>query len=168
MKFITWDTGIIAVFVVLLAYSLLIRKHKSLATLVSIYIAYIMASAWGGQIASFFAGNSLLLNRVWIRASLSPVLVESAFMLLIAFLLSTFIKLGGRRSKYTSIEVIAYATSTMALAVMFIVSFMTPEIRDHTCSISKIVPFVYHWRQWILVVPVFLMIFFGIYANEDH
>ncbi len=168
MKFITWDAGIIAGFVILLAYSLLIRKHKALATLVSIYIAYVMASTWGPAVADFFAGNRVVANQVWIRANVSPVLVQALMLFLVTFLISTFLKLGGKRSKYSSIEIVLYALGTMGLFVMFVLSFMTPEARDNTLQTSRLVPLIYHFRDWILVVPVFCMVFFGIYTSEEH
>jgi hypothetical protein len=167
MKFITWDTGILAGFILLLAYSLLLRKHKALATLVSVYIAYIMASTWGDPISQFFSGDRVLANQVWVQANASPVLVKSLLLVIVTFLLSTFLKLGGKRSKYSAVEVVLYVTSTMALFVMFVISFMGPEMRDHTLSISQIVPYIYRFKDWILVIPVFFMVFFGIYGSEE-
>jgi hypothetical protein len=168
MKFITWDTGIVAAFAILLAYSLLIRKHKSLATLVSVYIAYVMASTWGDAITAYLSGDRVVLNQVWIKANASPLLVQSLLMVLVALLLSAFLKLGGRRSKYSAVEVMAYTVSATALTIMFIISFMTPEQLAHTLTISRLVPYIYKWRQIILVVPVFVMVFFGIYGNEEN
>lgn len=167
MRFITWDSGIIAALALLLAYSLLIRKHKSLATLVSLYVAYVMASAWGERIAEFFAGNRVLFNQVWIKANASPPLVQAVLMVVIAFLLSSFIKLAGRRSRYSVVEVVIYAVCTLALAVMFILSFLSPAQREVAMASSKIVPYIYNWRQVILVVPVLAMIFFGIYGDDE-
>ena len=167
MRFITWDSGILGGLALLLAYSLLIRKHKSLATLVSLYVAYVIASAWGERIAEFFAGNRVLFNQVWIQANASPPLVQAVLMILVAFLLSSFIKLAGRRSRYSMVEVAVYAVCTLALAVMFILSFLSPEQRALAMESSKLVPYIYNWREIILVVPVLAMIFFGIYADEE-
>lgn len=168
LKLITWDSAIAATFVILLAYSLLIRKHKSLATLISLYIAYVMASTWGDRIAEFLSGQSMLPNHVWIRANVSTSVVQTILMLIVTFLISTFLKLGGKRSKYSSVEVTLYVLATVALATLFIITFLQPDQRDLALKVSKIVPFVYKWREWILVLPVFLMIFFGVYGNEEH
>lgn len=169
MKFLlTWDSGIVAALGLLLAYSLLIRKHKSLATLVSVYVGYAMAMLWGERISQFFSGDRVFLSQVWIKANASPFLVKSIILVLVAFLLSSFIKLGGRRSRYSAIEVSAYAIATLAITVAFIVSFMEPAMRQQVLSASKIVPYIYDWREWIICAPVFLIVFFGIYGNDDN
>ena len=167
MKFLTWDIGILAAFGLLLAYSLLIRKHKALATLVSVYIAYVMTGTWGERIAEFFMGDRVLMNQVWIKANASPFVVQAILLVVLTFLLSSFLKLGGRRSRYSVVEVVIYSISTLALAVMFIISFMTPEYRDVVLAASRIMPHIYNWREWILGVPVLLMVFFGIYSTEE-
>jgi hypothetical protein len=167
MKFITWDIAILAGFSVLLAYSILIRRHKSLATLVSIYIAYVMTSIWGSRVVEFFSGDRVFMKQVWVKASASPWVIQTVLLILITFILSSFLKLSGKRSKYSIPEITAYAICTMALAVLFILTFVPAELRDQAIQGSKIVPYVYRWREWVLVLPVFTMIFFGIYGNDD-
>jgi len=167
MHFLTWDTGILAALGVLLAYSLFIRKHKSLATLVSLYIAYLVAATWGDQVYQLFTGQRTALGGVWIKANATPAMVEVGILILVTFLLSSFLKLGGRRSKYGALEIIAYSIATLALGVMFVVSFLDPVSRAHVLSISKIVPYIYTWKQWVLGVPVLMMVFFGIYSEDD-
>lgn len=168
MKFITWDIGVVAAFCLLLAYSLLIRKHKALATLISVYIAYVMAASWGERISQFFTGDRVLFKQVWIQANASPFVVRAILLVILTFLLSSFIKLGGKRGRYSMPEVGVYATCTLALAVMFIISFMPPEMHDAVMKTSKILPLVDRFREWVLVVPVFAMIFFGIYGDDDQ
>ncbi|MEI6477480.1 MAG: hypothetical protein WCO52_00625 [bacterium] len=168
MNLLTWDTGIIASLGLLLAYSLLIRKHKSLATLVSVYAGYVMAAAWGATITQLFTGDRVIFSSVWIKANASPWVVQSFLLVLVAFLLSSFIKLGGRRARYSAVEVTAYAIATLALAVACIVGFMPPPVLAHAEAGSKILPYIYQFRPWIMVVPVFVIIFFGIYSNEDN
>ena len=166
MHFLTWDSAIIAALGLLLSYSLLIRKHRALATLVSLYIGYLMATVWGDRVVEFFAGDRVFLNQVWIKSNASPFAIDSILMLLVAFLLSSFIKLGGRRSRYSVLEVSVYASCSLAVAVMFMLSFMTPPMRDHVLASSRIVPYIYQWREWVLVVPIFAIIIFGIQGNE--
>lgn len=166
--FLTWDTAILGTFGLLLAYSLLIRKHKSLATLVCVYIGYAISAALGMRIAEFFIGDRVVLQQGFIQVNASSFTVQSILMVLVAFLLSSFIKLGGKRSRYTAIEVVVYALATMALATMFVVSFMDPQMRAEVLKSSKIVPVIYNFREWILVAPVFIIIFFGIYSNPDE
>lgn len=167
MQLLTWDTGILAALGLLLAYSLLLRKHKALATLVSVYVAYLVTSAWGSFVAQFFTGDRVLFKSVWIQANMSTYTIEAALMVLTALLLSTFLKLGGKRSRYSFLEVTLYAIATLALGVMFIISFMPPETRDAAFATSHILPMVYQFRQWVLGVPVLLMIVFGIFTSEE-
>lgn len=167
MHFITWDVGILAALALLVAYTIIIRKHKSLATLVSVYIAYVMTSVWGDRVTGFFAGDRVLFNQVWIKANASPFIVQTALLIVITFLLSTFLKLGGRRSRYSLIEVVVYAVSTLAVTIYFMLTFASPELRTQILAHSKIIPYIYAWREWVLVIPIFLMILFGIYGNDD-
>ena len=167
MRFLTWDTAILASLGVLLAYSLLIRKHRSLATLLSVYVGYIVAATWGSRIYDLFNGTRTIPGGVWIQANTTPAVVQSVLLVVVTLLLSSFVKLGGRRSKYSMPEVAVYSVATLALAVVFIVSFLDPAVRDHVLATSKIVPPLYTWRQLVLGLPVLLMVLAGIYLNED-
>lgn len=167
MKFLTWDIGILAAFGMLLAYSLIVRKHKALATLVSIYIAYLMTATWGERVTEFFAGDRVFLSQVWIKANASPFAVRAILLVVLTILLSSFIKLGGRRSRYGVAEVVVYTVAALALAVSFIMAFMAPEQREAVLATSRIMPYVFQWREWILGLPVLAMVLFGIYGNEE-
>jgi hypothetical protein len=168
MNFLTWDTGILAAFILLLSYSLLLRKHKALATLVSVYIGYVIANIWGQPIAEFFSGDRVLANQVWVQANASPLVVKSILLVVVTLLLSTFMKLGGKRSKFSMVEVVLYAVSTVLLGLLFIISYMTPEMKEHVLTTSQIAPHIYKFKDWILVIPVFFMVFFGMYGNGDE
>jgi hypothetical protein len=168
MKALTWDIGIVAVLGILLAYTLLIRRHKALATLMSVYMAYFVAASWGVRLAQMFSGDRVLFNQVWIRGVLTPFVAETLLLVLFTFVISAFLKLGGSRARYSFIEVAIYAVATVAVGVMFMTLFMTPELRTAIFSHSKILPFIYQWRDWILMVPVFVIIYFGIYGDEDR
>lgn len=167
MRFITWDIGILAVLALLISYSLIIRRHKALAALVSVYIAYVMTSIWGQRVTEFFAGDRVFLNQVWIKANASPFVVQSILFAFLSLLLSAFIKLGGRRSRYSVIEIGVYSICTVALLVIFILSFMTPEMRDQVLAGSKLIPLVYRFREYILVIPVFVIIYFGVFGEDE-
>jgi hypothetical protein len=167
MKYLTWDIGILAALGLLLAYSLLIRKHKSLATLVCVYIGFVMANAWGERASAFFSGDRVFLSQMWIKANASPFVVQAVLMVGITFLVSSFVKLGGRRSRYSALEVAVYAICTMALAVMFLISFMSPEMREHAFAASRILPLVHQFREWVLAVPIVAVIFFGLYSEDE-
>lgn len=167
MKFLTWDIGIIAALGLILAYTLLIRKHKSLATLLSVYVAYFVAASWGGKLSQLLSGDRVLFNQVWIKGAVTPFVAQAALLVIFTFILSAFLKLGGSRSRYSLIEVVIYGLCTVGVGVMFLTLFMTPEVRDQFFVQSQILPLVYQWRDWILMVPVFVIIFFGIYGDEN-
>lgn len=167
MRPLTWDIGILAVLAILVAYSVFIRKHKSLATLVSVYISYFIATSWGDKIAGFFNGDQVLLSSVWIQANATPFAVQVTLLVIFTFLLSSFIKLGGRRSRYGLVEVGAYSVCTVALGLMFILLIMPEDLRQTVLASASIPPLVYDWREWILVIPVFVMVYFGIYGDDD-
>ncbi len=167
MKAITWDIGIVAALALLLAYTILIRKHKSLGTLMSVYVAYFVAASWGARLSQLFSGDRVLFNMVWIKGVLTPFVAQAVLLVLFTFVISAFLKLGGSRSRYSIFEVVVYAVCTVAVGVMFLTLFMTPEGRDFYFAKSQILPFVYQWRDWILMVPVFVIIYFGIYGDED-
>lgn len=164
---LTWDIGIGGVAAILTAYSILIRKHRSLATLVSAYVAYFVATGWSQRIADFFNGDRVLFNNVWIKANATNFSVSVTLLVLFTVLLSSFIKLGGKRSKYSALEVGAYSVCTTALLLLFILLLMPDALRATVLTTSKIAPYVYEWREYVLVAPVFVMIYFGIYRNDD-
>lgn len=167
MKAITWDIGILAVLGLILAYTLLIRRPKALATLLSVYVAYFVAASWGARLAQLFSGDRVLFNQVWIKGAMTPFVASTILLIVFTFLISMFMKLGGSRARYKVFEVTIYAILTVALGVMFTTLFMTPEGREAAFSHSRILPFIYQWRDWILMVPVFVIIYFGIYGDED-
>jgi len=166
MKELTWDVGILAVLGIVLAYSLLIRKHTSLAALVSVYIAYVMTSLWGDQVVQFFSGQRVAFN-VWIQANSSPYLIRAILFGVLIILLTAFIKLGGKRSRYSMPEVALYSISAVMLATVLLATLMPADYQHVVLGQSKIMAFMFNWRQVILGLPVFLIILFGIYGNED-
>lgn len=167
MHALTWDIGILAAFALLLAFSLLIRRHKALATLVSVYIAYFVASSWGDKISSLLTGNQTILHQVWIKTNASPAAVQAVLLVLFTLLISMFIKLGGRRARYSVVEIVVYSICTVAVGAMFVLLFLPDTNREAVLAGSKIAPFIYKWRDWILMLPVIAIIYFGIYGDED-
>lgn len=167
MRAITWDIGIAAALGLLLAYTILIRRHKSLATLMSVYMAYFVAASWGSRLAQLFSGDRVLFNQVWVRGALTPFVAEGLLLVIFTFVLSAFLKLGGSRTRYSMIEVIVYCVCTVGVGVMFLTLFMSPEGREAIFQHSKILPLIYQWRDWVLMVPVFVIIYFGIYGDDE-
>ena len=164
---ITWDVGIVGASALLLAYSLLFHKHKALATLVSVYISYMVTAGWGDRVAAFFTGDRVAFNQMWIKANLSPFNVKAGLLVLLTFLIAAFLKLGGRKVHYSLIEVTIYAICSVLMIVLGMIAFMPPTVLAHALSVSKIVNTLYGSRDWLPLIPVLAMVFFGMYRGED-
>ena len=168
MQALTWDIGCGAVLALLVAYTVLIRRHKSLATLVSVYIAYFVATAWGERFSALLSGDQVLLHSVWIRAHASPELVQSLLLIIFTFVISAFLKLGGKRSRYGTFEIVTYAICTVAVGSVFVLLFLPDAMRETIIATSRVAPFLYKWREFIMMIPVIAIIYFGIYASDDE
>jgi hypothetical protein len=167
MKFLTWDVAVLAALALLVAYSLLIRRHKALATLVSVYVAYFVAVSWGDKVSQLLSGDKPLYNQVWIQAHATPYATQGALLVLFTLLISSFLKLGGKRSRYSSIEVVAYSICTVAVAFLFILLFLPSDVRTQVLAISRIAAPIYAYRDWVMMVPVAALLYFGIYGEEE-
>ena len=167
MQALTWDIGCGAALALLVAYTVLIRRHKSLATLVSVYIAYFVATSWGERFSAFLNGDQVVFHQVWLHSHASPPFVESVLLIVFTFVISAFLKLGGKRSRYGTVEIVTYAVCTVAVGSMFILMFLPDSVRETILATSRVAPYIYQWREIILMVPVAAIIFFGIYASDD-
>ena len=164
---ITWDIGIGLVLAGILTFTLLIRKHKALSMLVSTYIAFFVSESWAGPVTSFFKGERTLFSNFWVQANVNQYTVSLTLFFSFIILLSMFVKLSGKRSRYSAFEVVTYGVSTTALWLIFILQVMPPSLKNAVLQASQFAPVVYDWRDYVLAVPLFLMIYFGIYHNEE-
>ena len=168
MRPITWDIIIASVFLILLLFCLLIRRHKALSALVSVYIAYIVTVNWGDKTAGLFTGERVLFGFVWLKSAVPSYIVQASLFLLIAVLIMTLVKFSGKRSHYSTLEVSVYVTLAVALGTVFLVAFLPSDIRAKVFSSSKIVPIIYKCRDYIVLIPVIAMMFFGVYNSDDQ
>ena len=76
-------------------------------------------------------------------------------------------KLGGKRGRYGILEVVAYSICTVAVATMFFLLFLPDPVRAGLLDGSKIASMIFEWRDWVLVAPVVVIIFFGIYGDDE-
>lgn len=151
----------------ILVFALVFRKHKALAMLVSTYIAFFVTNAWSGPVLGFLNGDRMVFSNVWIRANANLYTVSLILFFLFILLLSLFVKLGGKRNRYSSVEVVIYCICTTALWLSFILQVMPESLRDLVIHGSKVAPYIWDYRDYILVAPVLLMIYFGIYHAEE-
>jgi hypothetical protein len=163
---LSWDAIILTIAGVLAAYSIVVRRHKALATLVAAYIGYLVAVVWGPRLAGLFSADSA--GGVWVAASVTPYMVSIALLLIVTFLLSSFMKLGGKRGRYGILEVIVYALLTVLLILVALLMLMPESMRAEVFLSSRIAPFVYAWREWVIALPVFAMVYFGVFRDEER
>lgn len=168
MQGVTWDVGIGIVAAILFVYSFFIRRHKALATVVSVYVAFLIAQNWGDPLAELFSGDRVIFNNVWIQGNITPFVVKISLLSLLVVLLSTFMKLGGRRSRYGLLEVAVYTVSLVALSLTYALLLMPSDMRIAIAEDSYVVRFLIDWKDWVQVVPVFAIIYFGIYGDEEN
>lgn len=167
MRSITWDVALIAIAVILLAYTFLIKRHKSLTALIAVYISYIVTVNWGNVVVGLFTGDRLIFKQMWIKANAAPHLVQIGLFIILALLIFFFTKFIGKRSRYSFLEVALYSVSAVSLGAIFVVAFLPIDIRTQALASSKILPYLYNWREWLVLAPVLIMIAFGIYSSEE-
>ncbi len=168
MQGVTWDVGIGITAAVLFVYSFFIRRHKALATLVSAYISFLVAQTWGGPLSQLFSGDRVIFSNVWIQGNITPFVVKIGLFVLLMIVLSTFMKLGGRRSRYGILEVAVYTICLVAVSLVFALLLMPEDMRITIASESVITKFLLQWKDWVQVVPVFAIVYFGIYGDEEN
>jgi len=168
MQGVTWDVGIGIAAAVLFAYSFFIRRHKSLATLVSVDIAFLIAQNWGTPLAQLFSGDRVIFSNVWIQGNITPFVVKVGLFVLLMILLSTFMKLGGKRARYGILEVAVYTICLVALTIVYALLLMPEGMQTAIASESVVVKFLLEWKDWVQVLPVFVIVYFGIYGDEEN
>lgn len=168
MKSITWDIVIASVFLILLLFCILIRRHKALSALVGVYISYIVTVNWGDKLADLFTGDRVIFGQIWFKVNIPRYQVQVFLFLLVCFLIISFVKFSGRRSHYSNFEVSIYVLLAVALGTVFVLSFLPADLKAKALNGSRILPTVNKLREYMVLIPVFAMIFFGFYNNDDQ
>lgn len=168
MKPITWDIVIASVFLILLLFCILIRRHKALSALVAVYISYIVTVNWGDKLAGLFTGDRVILGQIWFKANFPTYMVQGFLFLLVCVLIISFVKFSGKRSHYSNLEVSVYVFLAVALGTVFLTAFLPADLRLKVMNGSKILPMINKFRELIVLLPVIMMIFFGLYSSEDQ
>lgn len=152
------DLFIGLIFLVGVAYSLLLRREKAVATLAATYIALVVTNNFGQTIFEFFNGNKVVANQIWIRsnASLTTVMIVT-FLLGIVFI-SGAISSHFRRADSSATEVIILSALNIALMISAIFSFMSPDMRAGYLAGSKIAQIIAsNALIWTVLPPIALI-----------
>jgi hypothetical protein len=121
----------------------------------------------GDKLVGLFWGDRVIFQSVWIKSNLPPHVILAGFFLILLLLLTFFLKLGGKRSRYGALEVLFYCVGAVTLAAVFTMAFLPGDLRAHILSQSKVMPFLNNFREWVTVAPVILILIFGIGKDDE-
>lgn len=159
MQLPTWDVFIGIAFVIGVAYGFVLRREKTITTLLSTYIGLVIASSFSDSIYSFFQGDTVIANQVWIKSNASLTTISIAVFLISTFLVSGSINSSSTRSGDTSpLEVIIFSALNVALIISVILGFLPEEVRASTIEGSRAANMIYAFRTWWVVVPPIALI----------
>ena len=145
-------------FVIGIAYGFILKRDKSITTLCSVYMGWVIASSFSDQVFKFFNGNATIANQVWIRsnASLSTISIV-IFLLSILFISGAINSTASRSSDISPLEVIIYSGFTMALILSTILIFLPTAASQHYLEVSRVAKILVNYRT-IFVVGAPIMI----------
>jgi len=154
MQLPTWDVFISLAFVIGVAYGFILRREKTITTLLSTYIGLVIASSFSDTIFSFFQGDTVIANQVWIKSNASLSTISIAVFLISTLLVSGSINSSSTRSGDTSpLEVILFSALNVTLIISSILGFLPEEVRATTIEGSKAASTIFAFRTWWVIVP---------------
>ena len=146
-------------FLVGVAYTLLLRREKAVATLAATYMALVVTNTFGQTIFEFFNGNKVVANQIWIKSSASLTTVMIATFGLGIFFLSGAISNHFRKSDSTTTQVVILSALNIALIISSIFSFMAPDMRTHYLVGSYVAQVIVQNNLiWVVLPPIALIV----------
>lgn len=159
MQLPTWDVFIGLAFVIGVAYGFILRREKTITTLCATYIGLVIASSFSDSIYSFFQGDTVIANQIWIKSNASLTTISVATFLIFTFFVSGAINSSSTKSGDTSpLEVIIFSALNVALIISSILGFLPEETRASAVESSKAVSFLFAFRTWWVIVPPIALI----------
>jgi hypothetical protein len=168
MELSTWDIGVLSAAGIIAVYCFLLRRHKALTLLVAAYVAYVIALLWGFTLSELLTGERAVVSNVWIQANVAPHMVQIGLFTLVLVLTTSFMKLGGKRGRYGLLETALYSISAVGVAITSALLYLPVAERALLSEKSFILPFLFTWANWIMLVPVMVIAFFGIISGDDQ
>ena len=147
-------------FVLGIAYGFILKRDKTIATLCSVYMSWVIASSFSEQVFKFFNGNATIGNQVWIRsnASLSTISI-AIFLISILFISGAINSNASRSSDISPLEVIVYSGFTMALILSTVMVFLPTASSQHYMEISKAAKILVNYRTLLIVgAPIMIVL----------
>lgn len=167
MQGITWDVALLMVAAIFVAFCVLVRRPTSLASLVSVYMAYVVTLIWGDRIAQLAHGDHLVVGQIVWNFTTSPLTIQLACFLTMLIALTIFMKVGGRKSRYTTSEVVINSLLAVIVAAILALSIMPADARIQLLGGSLVLTRLYDWREWLMALPVLSIIAFGMHHGEE-
>lgn len=165
----SWDLAIIVFFLIGIAFGYILQREKIVATLLSVYVSLVITQVVSGNVLSFFQGDKVLFNQVFIKSGSSPFTVRVVIFMAIIMLLSAKGGISGGKSKgiFSPIEIIIFSFFTTALILSSIFYFMPIESRDTFMATSRMANFVIKNYIWEVILPVVAMIVLGFFRKSS-
>ena len=162
----SWDLFIGLFFVVGIGYGLVLQRDRSVTTLLSAYVALIVAQTWAVPISDFLNGNKAILN-VYIAGRVSPFgITAGLFVVFIILLAQKSGMRSGRSSNMGSFEILLFSFFSTAIIIATILSFMPADQLANILAQSKLATMLTRFHTPLIIVPPMAVIFFGIRRGE--
>lgn len=159
----SWDLFLVLIFVIGAAYGFLLQRGKVVLTLISVYVALLMANILTPVLLNFFAGNTALFNQFFIKLNLSELTIKTGVFVLAVILLVTKSGLSSTSSRglMAPIEILGFSVLNTALIISTIFSFMPPERQEAFKQASRLAKLIIEKQTWWLILPIILLIATG-------
>jgi hypothetical protein len=145
-------------FVIGVAYTVLLRKEKAIATLAATYIALVITTSFGQTVFEFFNGNKVVANQIWVRSNASLTTVMIGLFILSIIFVSGAISASLRKADTGVVEIIIISALNVGLVISAIFSFMSPDIRTTYLAASKIAQIIVQYNLvWTVLPPIALI-----------
>lgn len=162
----SWDLFIGLFFVVGVGYGLVLQRDRSVTTLLSAYVALIVAETWAVPISDFLNGNKAILN-VYIAGRVSPFGITAGLFVVFIILLAQKSGLrSGRVNNMTSFEILLFSFFSTAIIIATILSFMPADQLAGILAQSKLATLLTKYHTPLIIVPPMAVIFFGVRRGE--
>lgn len=165
----SWDLAIVVFFLIGIAFGYILQREKIVATMISVYVALVVTQVFSGNVLSFFQGDKVLFNQVWVQSNSSPFTVKVLIFMAVIMLVSAKGGITGSKSKglFSPIEIITFSFLTTALILSSIFNFMPPESREAFMASSRMANLVIKYYLWWVVLPPIALIGLGFFRRSS-
>ncbi len=133
-----------------------------MATLVSTYVAIVVTQVASPYVAQFFAGQTTV-GSVFIKASPTPFIIETALFLGITLLLTTKAGLSGIKGHgiLSPFELAIYSVLNSGIILATILTYFDAGTRSSILAQSNLATIINQYHDLWLIAPVLVLIIMG-------